>query len=507
MVTEVASGMVQGVEGEIVNVQADISDGLPIFYMIGYLSNEVREAKDRVRTALKNSGFLLPAKRISVNFAPADFRKNGTYFDLAVAVALLIAMGLVSKQEAEGVIFLGELSLDGKLSPVSGVLPIVSKGVKKGYDRCIVPKGNEKEAAFIEKMEVFSFSTLQEVFCYLIGESDVEPEKPPMIKEEGRQARQLDFSDVRGQNMAKRAIEIAAAGFHNLFLDGPPGVGKSMLAACMPGIMPDMTREEMIETTMIYSVKGLLREDFSLVQKRPFRAPSHAVTQAGMFGGGRNPKPGEASLAHHGILFLDELPEFSREMIEMFRIPMERHSINMIRNEKSLIFPADFLLVAAANPCPCGYYPDLEKCHCKSWQIDRYQSKISGPILDRLDLFVRCDEVSYDVLSKEKEKRHSEHIRKKIEEVWNLQKERFQKEKLLFNSRMEHKDLEKYCALDGDGNRLMKAAFQSFALTGRSYFKILKISRTIADLEGCMQIRPRHLEEALQFRNIRFKNG
>ena len=531
MVAEVFSGMIQGIEGQIVQIQVDISNGLPNFYMIGYLSNEVRESRERVRTALNNIGVFLPPKRISVNFAPADFRKCGTFFDLGVAVAILLAMNLIPDTYVKDTIFIGELSLNGQICPVSGVLPIVVTSAKRGITRCIVASANIEEASYVEQMEAIGFQDLKDLYKYLkhgvildsasgeitdetqtdrtdhvlystddIGYDDSEEET--LRSRFGFSAEvinQTDFSEVKGQVMAKRAMEIAAAGYHNLMLGGPPGVGKSMLASCISGIMPQMTQEEMIDTTIIYSARGLLKNRFSLIDRRPFRAPSLAVTQAGMFGGGIFPKPGEISLAHHGVLFLDEFPEYGREMIEMFRVPLEKHEISIVRREQTLLFPADFILIIAANACPCGNYP-LERCHCTRRQIIKYQNKISGPILDRMDLFVRCEEVGYDVLTSTSQEESSAVIQKRVEAAWEIQKERFVGSETLFNGRMKKQEIEKYCNLDEKSRQLMKDAFSVFHLTGRSYFKILKVARTIADLEGAFEIKSRHLEEALYFR-------
>ena len=550
MVAEVFSAMIQGIEGQIVKIQVDISNGLPNFNMIGYLSNEVKESKERVRTALNNIGILLPPKRISVNFAPADFRKCGTSFDIGVAAAILLAMNLVPETYIADTLFIGELSLNGKICPISGVLPIVVAAEKKGMKRCVVAEENVAEAAFVEQIDVVGCRNLQELFSYLkhgyIIDADsgeisenfdkISAESEKVLKNnknsivqdieksqeisEDTQSLNLkgkvlvkdilenaeedrtfvtDFSEVKGQVMAKRAMEIAAAGYHNLMLGGPPGVGKSMLASCISGIMPQMTTEEMIDTTMIYSAKGLLKDKFSLIDKRPFRNPSLAVTQAGMFGGGIIPMPGEISLAHHGILFLDEFPEYKREIIEMFRVPLEKHEISIVRKEQTLIFPADFLFIVCANSCPCGSYP-MERCHCTYRQIIKYQSRISGPILDRIDLFVRCEEVGYDTLTSNSKEESSADIRKRVTKAWEMQKERFAKSNTVFNGRMSKNEVEIYCELDGEGQQIMKEAFSVFQLTGRSYFKILKVARTIADLEGSYDIKSCHIEEALYFR-------
>lgn len=528
MVAEVFSGMIQGIDGQLVQIQVDISNGLPNFYMIGYLSNEVRESRERVRTALNNIGIFLPPKRISVNFAPADFRKCGTFFDLGVAVAILLAMNLIPDTYVKDTIFIGELSLNGQICPVSGVLPIAVISAKKGITHCIVASANVEEAAYVEEIEAIGFHDLKELYSYLKHGAILDELSGELTKKQPEDVSHIvvqnivtdkedssikntsmtfstdsitptDFSEVKGQLLAKRAMEIAAAGYHNLMLGGPPGVGKSMLASCISGIMPQMTQEEMIDTTMIYSAKGLLKDRFSLIDRRPFRAPSLAVTQAGMFGGGTIPKPGEISLAHHGVLFLDEFPEYGRDMIEMFRVPLEKHAISIVRRERTLQFPADFLLITAANPCPCGYYP-LKKCRCTHKQIARYQNKISGPILDRMDLFVRCEEVGYDVLTSPANEESSSVIQKRVEAAWEIQKSRFAESITLFNGRMTRYEIEKYCALDIKSQNLMKKAFATFGLTGRSYFKILKVARTIADLQGSDRIQIEHLEEALYFR-------
>ncbi|HJC31618.1 MAG TPA: YifB family Mg chelatase-like AAA ATPase [Candidatus Anaerobutyricum faecale] len=520
MVAEVLSGMVQGIQGELITVQADISDGLPVFGMTGHLSSEVKEAKERVRTALKNTGYHLPPRRVSVNLAPADVRKSGTCYDLAIAVGILTAMGLISRESVRGILFLGELSLDGMLSPLTGVLSILKAALEAGCRICVIPLFNVKEASLLPGMKVLGFTDLEEVIHFLTGqreegemrrkglsavptESVSEKLRYSGMEEDREDERQYpDMSEVKGQRMAKRALEIAVAGCHNLFLDGPPGAGKSMLAACAPGIMPEMTDEERIDTAMIYSVRGMLRDGSVPAIRRPFRAPSSSVTMAGMFGGGSNPRPGEVTLAHHGILFLDEFPEFRRELIEMFRTVLEEHRITQIRNGKNVTFPADFILIAAANPCPCGYYPDRRYCRCTPRQISQYQNRLSGPILDRLDLFVRCDRISYAVMTEERCEEPSEVVRERVRQVWEIQRERFPGRTSPFNGRMTPKEVEKYCILDRDSRALLREVFDPMGLTGRSYNKILKVGRTIADLDHSLQIREVHVREALLFRRM-----
>ncbi len=518
MVAEVMSGMVLGIQGELIKVQTDISSGLPLFNMIGHLSSETREARERVRTALKNTGFHLPPSRISVNLAPADLRKTGTCFDLSIAVGLFLAMNLIPPPAAEGIIFLGELALDGSLSPLAGVLPILKSAAAAGYKTCAVPLKNREEAALLPDMTVLAFPDLKSVFSYL-SNPQAGPKEGPVIPcrnavplTAGKPAssgpaevpeKELpDLSEVRGQDMAKRALEIAVAGFHNLFLDGPPGAGKSMLASCVPGIMPEMTKEERIETTIVYSVKGLLTEGCTLQKERPFRSPSPTTTAAGMFGGGKDPKPGEISLAHHGVLFLDEFPEFKRDIMELFRTPLEKHAVTQVRNGRTVTFPADFMLIAAANPCPCGYYPDRNLCRCSDHQIEDYQYKLNGPLLDRLDLFVRCDRVSYPLLTGREKGSSSEEVRERIARVWERQRQRYEGTGIRFNGRMGQKEVERYCALDASGEAFMRRIYDRFQLTGRSYFRLLKVCRTIADLAGEENIKKEHLEEALLYRRM-----
>ncbi len=515
MVTETYSGMVLGIEGNVITVQADISNGLPVFHMVGSLSPEVREAGERIRTAFKNIGLRLPAKRVTVNLAPANLKKKGTTFDLAIAIGLFVSMDLISSNEMKDYLLLGELSLDGSICKIDGTLPILKVAYEQGFRKCIIPRANVNEASLIDGMDIYAFDNLKDIYDFFLGK--IHPDRAGRNISNLCESRfyesinpvddYIDFSQIKGQELAKRALTIGAAGFHNIFLDGPPGVGKSMLAESLPGILPEMTQEEIIESTMIYSVKGLLDENNQWILRRPFRNPGHAITKVGLFGGGSDPKPGEISLAHNGVLFMDEFTEYKKDILEMLRRPLEDHRIHLVRSERNIPYPADFLLVAASNPCPCGYYPDRSRCRCNEAKILRYQNKLSGPILDRMDLFVQCERIDFKTIYEDKEVESSDQIRKKVMDAWKIQQERYRLDSYHFNGRMTSEGIKKYCALRPEDHQLLEKAFDAFSMTGRSLNRVLKVARTIADLDQSENIKTYHIEEALMYRRNRKVEG
>ncbi len=508
MFSTVLSATMRGLCAEFVHVEADTSNGLPMFHMVGYLSSEVKEAGERVRTAIKNSGFMLPAKKMVINLSPANIRKKGAIFDLPIAIAVLASLEQIPGEQLQEVLIVGELSLDGSVKPVSGVLPIVMEAKKQGYKRCIVPKENEKEGKLVENMEIIGVRTLSEVCRFFCGtwkqmeEEGDSPEKTAMSACRNR----LDYAEIKGQKLVKRVTEIAVAGNHNLLLIGPPGVGKSLIAKCIPSILPPLTLEESMELTMIYSIVNGLNQTEPLMTERPFREVHHSVTKSALIGGGKYPRPGEISLAHKGVLFLDEIAEFQRSVLDMLRQPMEDHKIRILRERGEYEFPAEFLLVAAMNPCPCGNYPDFNKCICTPSQIQTYLGKISQPLLDRIDICMEVEKVQYDELRVEEKEESSLEIQKRVIRAREIQKERYRDLGLMTNSQLRAKEIQKFCALGDKEEKMMRQAFEKMGLSVRKYHKILTVARTIADLEEKESIEMSHLREALSYRTIEIKN-
>ncbi len=502
MLSIIKSMSLQGLDGVLIDVEIDISAGMPCWDVVGLPDTNIRESKERVRTAIKNCGIELASRKYIINLSPANIKKDGAILDLAIAVGILGSMGIVKTEKFKDTIFIGELSLDGKLNKINGILPICIEAYKKGIKRIVLPKKNAKEATIVNNLEVIGLENLNQVISYLNDKISVAEEKiniEDLLKIKTNTI--INFSEVKGQKIAKRALEIAAAGGHNLLMIGSPGSGKTMLSRRIPTILPDLSFKEALEITKIHSIAGILKEN-SIVYERPFRSPHHTISERGLIGGGKIPKPGEISLAHLGILFLDELLEFNKNTLEVLRGPMEDRQVSISRVGINVTYPSNFMLVASMNPCPCGYYGSkIKTCTCTEKQRSLYISKLSGPLLDRFDIQIQVYPVDYEELENKKEET-SEVIKERVNRARNIQKNRYLEYEIFSNSELTPKLIEKFCKIDKDSKKLLENSFYKLNLSARAYFKILKVARTIADLEEKENIEEEHILEALQYRSL-----
>ena len=495
----------QGIGGYEVLLEVYISNGLPAFDVVGLPDAAVREARERVRAAIKNNGYRFPVSRMTVNLAPADKKKAGTLYDLPMFIGILAAAGDID-EPGDDCAFIGELSLSGELRPVYGALPMAIAAARCGVKKLFVPADNAAEAAFADGISVYPVKNVDELLRLMRGEVNIEPAAAPAL--DTLMEHMPDFSEVKGQENVKRALEIAAAGGHNILIVGPPGAGKSMMAKRLPGILPDMSRGEMIQSTEIYSVAGLTSREHPIVSMRPFRAPHHTVSAAGLSGGGTSPRPGEISLAHNGVLFLDELPEFRSDVLEVLRQPLEDGEVTVSRVAGTVTYPSRFMLVCAMNPCKCGWYGHPSgRCRCTERDVRRYHSKISGPLLDRIDLIVEVPALDYEELSRRSSAERSADIKKRVNAAREIQRRRFGGDGTMCNAHIGSREMSEICALDAEGEALMHAAFDSMRLSARSYDRILRVARTIADLDGQKNISAEHIAEAIQYRTYDFREA
>ncbi len=505
MFSKVNSIGLKGLDGYPVSVEVDAGDGLPGVTMVGALASEVREAQDRVRTALKNSGYHIRPRKVTVNLSPADIRKSGTGFDFPIAMGMLCAYGMADQRKLKGAALMGELGLDGELKPVRGILSLVSEAKAQGWTRCFLPRENVREGQAIEGIRVIGIASLKEMAEYMKDPDAGKAWEGGQTEDRGQEAYSVDYQEVRGQVLMKRAAEVAVAGWHNLLYIGPAGTGKSMIAERIPTIMPSCTRKERLEISKVYSICGLLPQSGALLSRRPFRSPHHSITGAALVGGGKNPIPGELSLASGGVLFLDEFPEFSKHVIEMMRQPLESRKVVLSRVSGKYEFPAGFILVAAMNPCPCGHYPDRNRCRCTRQQVQNYVGRISKPILDRIDICAEASLVSFEELRGQGAGETSFDIRKRVEKARAVQRKRFAGTDIRYNSQMSGGHIRSFCRLEKEDEQFFQRVYRNMNLSARAYTRILKVARTIADLEGREMIAHEHLCESISYRSLEEK--